>query len=201
VDARVVLGGWGSVGLHLDVGLTCSAGLATAREHARLSADTHALPVAHCLGLCLWPGGGRTSARTRVPGLSVSPVHCSLPPWPPGHGGVSPLCYAGPPAQGIVHGDLTAWNVMLCTSPDPAADRSGRSFVAKVAGEAGRREVEDEARTQRAATPGPLLCGALVMCPISVATRLDCAATSRVRHVLARLRGPSVPGPALSPRT
>ncbi|PNW87297.1 hypothetical protein CHLRE_02g117050v5 [Chlamydomonas reinhardtii] len=35
--------------------------------------------------------------------------------------------------KGIVHGDLTAWNVMLCTAHDPAADRSGRNFVAKVA--------------------------------------------------------------------
>ncbi|KAG2452936.1 hypothetical protein HYH02_002274 [Chlamydomonas schloesseri] len=35
--------------------------------------------------------------------------------------------------RGIVHGDLTAWNVMLCTAADPAADRSGRNFTAKVA--------------------------------------------------------------------
>ncbi|GLC55895.1 hypothetical protein PLESTB_001041000 [Pleodorina starrii] len=35
--------------------------------------------------------------------------------------------------KGIVHGDLTAWNVMLCTSPGGNPDRSGRNFVAKVA--------------------------------------------------------------------
>ncbi|EFJ43286.1 hypothetical protein VOLCADRAFT_96512 [Volvox carteri f. nagariensis] len=35
--------------------------------------------------------------------------------------------------RGIVHGDLTAWNVMLCTSEGGQQDRSGRTFVAKVA--------------------------------------------------------------------
>ncbi|GLI62576.1 hypothetical protein VaNZ11_005250 [Volvox africanus] len=35
--------------------------------------------------------------------------------------------------KGIVHGDLTAWNVMLCTAQDGQQDRSGRNFVAKVA--------------------------------------------------------------------
>ncbi|GIM05799.1 hypothetical protein Vretimale_10187 [Volvox reticuliferus] len=35
--------------------------------------------------------------------------------------------------KGIVHGDLTAWNVMLCTSEGGQQDRSGRNFVAKVA--------------------------------------------------------------------
>ncbi|GIL66467.1 hypothetical protein Vafri_20001 [Volvox africanus] len=35
--------------------------------------------------------------------------------------------------KGIVHGDLTAWNVMLCTAEDGQQDRSGRNFVAKVA--------------------------------------------------------------------
>lgn len=44
--------------------------------------------------------------------------------------------------QGIVHGDLTAWNVMLCTAPtdgEVQQDRSGRNFVAKV-GKAGREQ-------------------------------------------------------------
>ncbi|GFR46705.1 hypothetical protein Agub_g8325 [Astrephomene gubernaculifera] len=35
--------------------------------------------------------------------------------------------------KGIVHGDLTAWNVMLCTASNPQNDRSGRNFTAKVA--------------------------------------------------------------------
>ncbi len=49
------------------------------------------------------------------PSALCFPLHCSCAP------------------QGIVHGDLTAWNVMLCTAQDPGADRSGRNFVAKVA--------------------------------------------------------------------
>jgi hypothetical protein len=55
-----------------------------------------------------------------------------------------------------VHGDLTAWNVMLCTSQGGQQDRSGRNFVAKVRvlGRAGHGGAERLLKTAGASGAG-----------------------------------------------
>ncbi|KXZ54057.1 hypothetical protein GPECTOR_5g165 [Gonium pectorale] len=69
----------------------------------------------------------RGALKLRKPGGEVGETHLPMM--------VSTACEVASALQylhdkGIVHGDLTAWNVMLCTA---AQDRSGRTFVAKVA--------------------------------------------------------------------